>query len=303
MELMFILSAPLIDRLHQSRMHLVLPHLYNTIPDYMSKYRKLSREGDFLMQDNSLFELKRVVAGDLIDFARGIEAHEIVVPEVLRDSHASIAAAEEFFGSKAYANHRGKFTFAAVVQGKSYQEVRKHYEYLKQNDRIDTICIPFNFEFDAYDDHDEEKKQSGWNRFSLISRLAEEGVWTIDKKHHLLGLYNPAELSVYAKKVPMAYTNTTMRTSLFLSSLRSNDSSSCFWHSLYGVVYSMTAGLLYRKIETHVDFNQTYRHREQFVTFNVNAQCLRLFASGRGGDALAIQYDDYIAEAAKERLK
>jgi hypothetical protein len=277
---MYILPAPLIESHRQSNMHLVLPHLYDVVAGYVESYRKLVAQGDFLLQDNSIFELKHVVPGDLIDFAQMISASQVMVPEVLRDTNGSMDAASVFFTDRRVKAWGG--SLAACVQGKSYTDIASHYRWLCNEGRVKTISIPFNFEFDAVGDVSESKKQHGWNRFSLINRLVQEGVWRCDKSHHLLGLYNPAELAMY-RLFPVE----TQR------SIRSNDSSSCFWHSLYGVRYDMQIGLPYKKIETHVDFETEFEYDCQEIAFNLNVVQMQAFAQGIGGSELLKWYRAY----------
>lgn len=280
MNLMYIMSVPLLRKLKSSMCHLVLPHLYDTIEGYVKTYKQFSKKGDFLMQDNSLFELKEVVGGDLIDFARRIKATEVVIPEVLRDTDASIDAVKRFLNSCAYLKYKNQFQWALVLQGKSFKDLKRYYQYaryLRSHGMIHTICIPFNFEFDAYGYYDEDRRQSGWNRFSIIHRLIMEKCWDTSIDHHLLGLYNPAELSMYSK----------------IQGIRSNDSSSCFWHSLYGVRYSKDAGLFFRKIETHVDFTRDFTHSAQYELFELNKSILWGFIRGREGNLLKKKYEEY----------
>jgi len=282
---MFIVSTPMIPNLRLSSMHLVLPHLYHD-ENYVKIYRTLSMQGNLLLQDNSIFELKDVVAGDLIDYGKAISATYIMVPEVLRDSRQCIDKMEDFFAKLPSAD-KTAFKFAAAVQGKDYNEIKEHYRRLAYDERIDLIAIPFNFEFDAYGVRDEERKQAGYNRYSIIRRLSEDGAWRLAKDHHLLGLYNPAELSMYS----------TGRTKVgVMSSILSNDSSSCFWHSLYGVHYSIEDGLLYQKIESKVDFSVKYTSRLQYKLFERNAKIINGYLQGIGGESLERKYLRWIKE-------
>ncbi len=290
MEHMYILSVPLLERFKSSPSHLVLPHLYDD-PLYLDTYRRFSKQGDWLMQDNSIFELRKIVPGDLINFARRINANEVVVPEVLRDSGGCIEKTAEFF-DKIGTEDRERFQFAAAIQGRSFSELAYHYKIINEEfPEIKTFCIVFDYEFDAFGDVDETKRQSGWNRFSIIWRLVEEKVWNPRKNHHLLGLFNPAELAMYRKHFsPVVW-----------SSIRSNDSSSCFWHSVYGVRFSSDIGLLYKKIETHVDFSVKFDHAEQKAFFWLNRDLMEQFRSGVGGTRLWERYVEY-GEAAEIQL-
>ena len=282
MQHMFIISEPMLHLLQSgSSMHLTLPHLYEKHPEYVDYYRLMSENGDWVMQDNSLFELKEVVAGDLFKYAEMIKASELVVPEVLRDREASVAAVNEFFRA-ATAQRLKDYKYCCVLQASSYEDLALYYEYVdKQLDGlITTIGIPFDLEYDAYGDRSEAKQKAGFNRFSVIRRLVGDQIWNAQKTHHLFGLFNPAELTAYKAEFPAFIWN----------SIRSNDSSGCFWHSLYGMRYYANCGLLYRKIESHMDFSVSFTHQEQYNTFWRNRDMMLEFVRGCGGEALRSQY-------------
>lgn len=285
---MFIISEPMLDELGgSSSMHLVLPHLYKKHPQYVEYYRKRAEQGDWIMQDNSLFELKTIVAGDLIKFAEQIRATEIVVPEVLRDKDASVAALNQFFYDTPPAALK-KYKFCCVLQAASYERLAEYYQYVDESfdEVITTIGIPFDIEYDAFNDHNEEKQKTGFNRFSVIKRLVEDQVWNCRKSHHLFGLFNPAELPAYRASFPQ----------FIDSSIRSNDSSSCFWHSMYGVRYHKDCGLLYKKIESHVDFSATYSYSEQYNCFWQNRDLMLSFSGGNGGEYMLKRYKEWLDE-------
>jgi len=272
---MFIVSAPEIEnrQLDLGHHHLVLPHLYED-EEYLGAYRRFAARGDFLLQDNSIFELKNVVGGDLVEFGKQIGATCIMVPEVLRDSKASLEAAEEFICKETTGK---RFLLALAVQGKSYQEIKDHYVRVTSDPKfaaINIIAIPFNFEFDAYGNVDEEYKQLGWNRFSIVHRLIKDGVWCHDRAHHLLGLYNPIELQLYHPRIGLL-------NSQEYATIATNDSSSCYWHSLYNCQYT-EQGLAYRKIESHVDFRSRFTHQSQYDSWCWNVLCMQRFLRGDG---------------------
>jgi hypothetical protein len=284
MKHMYICSSPVAEKfLKREHYHLVLPHLYDTVPGYLDFYKKRSAQGDFILQDNSLFELKECVSGDLIKYADRVGATEVMVPEVLRDAEASIAVKDNFFDCAL--RGKGKYQFAATLQGKSYAELRRHYVNLSDDPRISTIAIPFNFEFDK-DDRDVSRR-SGWHRFSIIWRLVKEGVWNTHKAHHLLGLYDPIELAAYHPD------NALLSWSTY-NSIRSNDSSSVFWHSLYGVSFIQKYGLPYFKIESHVNFKVSFYHPLQSRLFKKNKRILERYLDGTAGDSQALLFECYL---------
>lgn len=281
---MFIMASSDVLGLRSSTMHLVLPHLYDD-EDYVRAYRELKKSGDFIMQDNSMFELKETVSGDLLEFADYIGADEVVVPEVWQDAKGCLEKTEEFFekvGTKVY-----PYRFAACIQGKSYAEVSDHYSKLMRwGDRISTICIPFGLDFDAYDDHDPMKKEIGWNRFSVVRRLVQEGIWKRHKTHHLLGCNNPAEFAAYYKSLLRP----------IWASLRSSDSKICYQYAQFGVVLDEDMGLSYRKIRAPLDFTSKLYQSKQTHFFFENREIMKRLCAGTGGSGLYLKYQVYAHE-------
>jgi len=279
---MFIIATHDLEHLKSSRMHLTLPHLYKDLV-YLETYKRWKRGGDFIMQDNSIFELKDVVAGDLLDFARQIGADEVMVPERLRNMEVCVALIDEFCRKLTQAD-RKQFRFAACLQGKTWEEIAEHYRILdsEYGRYIDTICIPFGLEFDCYNTENEMWMHSGWNRFSNVWRLVKEGFWNPARDHHLLGLHNPAELALYEKS--------ELFNEAVLKSIRSNDSSICYRYGQYGAKFYLNEGLLYKKIKGQLDFNSHYTSAEQFAMFFRNKQIMSQFIDGMGGDALWQSY-------------
>jgi hypothetical protein len=286
MEHMFILPTLDLQQLKSSKMHLTLPHLYKD-PVYLETYKRWKKEGDFIMQDNSIFELKDVVAGDLLDFGRQIGADEIMVPESLRNMEVCVALTDRFCCKLSPAD-QNQFRLAACLQGKTWEEVAEHYRILdsEYGRFIDTICIPFGLEFDCYNTENEMWMHSGWNRFSNVWRLVREGIWNPARDHHLLGLHNPAELALYEQS--------GLFNEAVLKSIRSNDSSICYRYGQYGAHFYLSEGLLYKKIKGQLDFNSHYTSPEQFVMFERNKALLRLFLEGKGGEAL---WQSYVSNA------
>jgi hypothetical protein len=284
MEHMFIIATHDLTALKSSDMHLTLPHLYKD-PLYLNTYKGWADRGDFIMQDNSIYELKNVVAGDLLDFAQQIHAREVMVPEVLRSADGCVAETEEFF-RRTTSKERLGYRFAACLQGKSWEEIANHYRVLDRdfNELIDTICIPFGLEFDCLNFQEEMKLHSGWNRFSNVHRLVTEGIWNPRKTHHLLGLHNPAELAMYSRSEKLAE---------ILPSIRSNDSSICYRYGQYGAYFFIDEGFLYLKIKGPLNFGSRYTSRNQPLTFGYNRVILNTYLKNDGGDILWHTYRQY----------
>lgn len=277
----YILHDWIQDLRHGSRFQdlsfLTLPHLYSS-QDYCQFHQThlidhgIRAENSFVMQDNSIFEL-RESAPDLLAaadcFAVTDEDYvvpmvdEIVVPEVLRDMKQSVLLKDQFL-KNLLPSDLEKYRFAAVVQGTSYREVKDHYVNLSHDDTIATIAIPFDFAFSAFRDAEEDSmRRLGYCRFTILRRLYEDGVFNPKKHHHLLGLYDPIELMFHNLYQPAE----------LRSAIRSNDSSCCFWHTVHGVVIA----LYYEKIRSHVDFSLSLSDNYSRLWYT-NAQTILNFA-------------------------
>jgi hypothetical protein len=285
MEHMFIASTADLVGSHRSDYHLVLPQLYSD-QRYFSYYKSLS-SAEFLMQDNGIFELGCSV-GELVDAAKSIGAHEIMVPEVLRDAKGCLEATEDFFSRYPL---RSWGSYAACLQGKSWEEIEMHYrELVRRFPQVTTICIPYGLEFDCHNDVTEEGLHSGWNRFSNILALVKRGAWNVQKTHHLLGLHNPAELAAYGRAVQRGILSEDV-----LSSIRSNDSSLCYKYGLYGCRLSVDSGFIYpKKIKGKLDHEARYTNPLQWETYEHNVKVINLLVRGMGGYDVTADYFEHI---------
>lgn len=269
MRLAFIVSIPMLHLVQEEDFHLILPHLYAD-DRYVTFYKDQCARGAYVVQDNSIFELKSAADWELL--MRGVREHfvsEIVVPEVLRDRVASVEAAKRFIDKYGKEIQSARVKVAAVLQGKDIFELEAHYAQLASGELglpADCIHVPFNFEFDDSGPVSKARQQTGLVRFRLIHRMIRDQVWDSKRRHHLLGLFNPYELSLYRK--------------CGVAGIRSNDSSSCYWHSLYGVSMIPEVGLLHEKIEKEVDFSSYYRYSMQYRCFENNVRVIKQLANG-----------------------
>ena len=81
-----------------STSHLVLAHLVAKDPIYAAFYAERSRAGDFIMMDNSAYELKEPYSPHkLIELGERCGAHAVVLPDYpFQPGIKTIEAAEEF---------------------------------------------------------------------------------------------------------------------------------------------------------------------------------------------------------------
>lgn len=244
----------------QSSFHLILPHLFDKFPEYEEFYRQRSSAGDFVLMDSSIFELDVSLPGQmLLELAERVQAKEMTVPEVLRDSDKSKKYLEEFLSL--YAKSGSKISLLAVVQGESLPEMIQYYNYLETVSEISTIGLPFDLDWN-------EQEFSGirsrtlrrvLNRWELVDRISH----TARKPIHLMGLSDAVELQRY---VSDRY-----------SRIRSNDSSSAFVHGAAGILYT-DRGLPCEKISTKLDFSMKLSTETQKESVLFNIQQIKKFA-------------------------
>jgi len=236
-----------------SRFHLILPHLHKDHPDYKSFYVERARLGDFVMMDNSFFELHEtgeVLSHEfLISEANDMGCSEVVAPEVLGDVSGSVKELEEFLYQSS--KLKSRVPVAAVLQGSTLDELVQYFFELNENysDDISCIAIPFALDFHHNDSALEESHtmRRVINRQKLITAINDKINWDNNNTEetitpipvHLLGLADPVEL--------LAYKN--------ISWIRSNDSSTAYIHGSNNILIT-DKGLPGEKIKAKVDFNE-----------------------------------------------
>ena len=82
----------------RSHTHLVLAHLVDKDPRYADFYCRMSDRGDFLMMDNSAYELKEPYSpSKLVELGQRCKAHAIVLPDYpFQTAAVTMKAADQF---------------------------------------------------------------------------------------------------------------------------------------------------------------------------------------------------------------
>lgn len=119
--------------------HLVLPHLLDS-KKYSVFYREMQLRGDYVILDNGAAEGTLYGPRYLHTLAKKIQAHEIVVPDTLGDTQATIG---QYLGFTPYA--QPEYKYMAVIQGQNFSEVQRCLALIDTNPSlmyITTIGIP-----------------------------------------------------------------------------------------------------------------------------------------------------------------
>ncbi len=122
-----------------TKYHLVLPHLYQE-KRYKDFYQKRSNEGDFIILDNGAAEGLEFGSKHLYTIAKGLGAHEIVIPDTLGDANDTIAKGLAF---SRYT--RDGYRYMMVAQGSTILEVMQTIDMIATDNKfmyVTAIGIP-----------------------------------------------------------------------------------------------------------------------------------------------------------------
>lgn len=237
--------------------HLVLPNIFKESKEYRDFYIKQAKIGDFITLDNGAYELGYPIDPDeLLEIAEDLNTDEIVAPDVILNYEKTIELTEKFL-EKVRDKFSGKI--GAVAQGSNFEEIKKCYLRFLDDERIDTMMLPFDVRFEVPNALKSFSftKQRAFNRVSLVNHLLP---LRKSKPIHLLGLSDGVELK-YQGAHP---------------EIRSNDSSSAFVHGKEGYRYTED-GLPCEKSKNKVDFFDKSLNIKQRDDIQFNIDMMRNF--------------------------
>jgi hypothetical protein len=229
-------TAYLQDTLASST-HLVLAHLVDKDPLYASFYKDAAAAGDFIMMDNSAYELKEPYAPEkLVALAAQCGAHAVVLPDYpFQPGQKTINAAVEFIPTFKAA---GLLTFF-VPQSEvgDLEDWIAAYKWASNNPDIDIIGHSILGVPNALD-----KIEPAFSRVVMSSILLDRGLFNHNKHNHFLGLNAGPGLEIPSL--------------IKLGVLDTIDSSGPIWSAILGHEYSLNSDSLQatRKINFPVDF-------------------------------------------------
>lgn len=141
MKVALIAPTPLLYTTTSTRYFMVLPHMLED-PNYLDFYQMA--EG-YKILDNGEAEVDSGHADtaydkeDLINLAKTIGAHEIVVPDVMGDMEGTLQRVEAF---ESTAKAHPQYTYMGVAQGKTYTEMLECIKVLARLDWIEVLALP-----------------------------------------------------------------------------------------------------------------------------------------------------------------
>lgn len=221
-----------------STRHLVLAHLVDQNEQYANFYKQRSVLGDYIMMDNSAYELLEPYSPDkLLSLAEKCGAHAIVLPDYpFQPADMTINAANSFaqiFHDAGYANF-----FVPQSKRGDFDDWIKAYQWAANNPLIDIIGMSILGIPNALPNID-----PAYARVVMTSILKDRGIFADDKIHHYLGLNSGVNLEIPSL--------------LRMNALNSIDSSGPVWSAILGHTYTKDADSYQQvsKIKLPVDFN------------------------------------------------
>jgi len=175
----------------ESTTHLVLAHLVDENEQYASFYRHRRLKGDYIMMDNSAYELKEPYSPDkLLELAEKCGAHAIVLPDYpFQPSAVTIDAADKFIPQfKAEGYH----TFFVPQSKKGdLEDWITGYQYASSNPDIDIIGMSILGIPNALPHIDPT-----YGRVVMTQILQDRNLFNNEKHHHYLGLNSGPKLEI-----------------------------------------------------------------------------------------------------------
>lgn len=169
---------------------------------YFDFFAESLNQGRRVILDNSIFELGTAFEPlKFIDWVKKLLPTEYIIPDVFRNSEATLQKVDEWFSLLEETQSTEVLTKCkaiAVVQGDSFEDCVDCYKKLLSDKRIYKIAIPFDFPW--YQEwtgltNKEHALMEGRRRFmDYLHRLNRPSVW---KPFHLLGCALPQEFEYY----------------------------------------------------------------------------------------------------------
>lgn len=222
-----------------SNTHLVLAHLVAESDRYANFYKTCSDNGDYVIMDNSAYELKEpYTPGQLISLGHRCGANAVVLPDYpFQEGVVTVRAAEEYIDDfKA----EGFDTFF-VPQSKTgdIDDWLATYRWAAENPKIDIIGMSILGVPNAL-----PHIHPAYARVVMAQKLLDSGTFNHDKHHHYLGLNTGPALEIPSL--------------LDMGVLDSIDSSGPVWAGILGHKYTSDADSfqMVSKLKMPVNFHQ-----------------------------------------------
>ena len=221
--------------------HLVLAHLVDHNPNYASYYKRRSDMGEYIMMDNSSYELHEPYnPSDLLRLAKLCGADAIVLPDYpFQPASKTIDAAYKFVDPFKDAGYH-TFFVPQNMPG-DYEDWVMAYTWATYESGIDIIGMSILGIPNALPHVD-----PSYARVVMTMLLQTSGIFAYDKTHHYLGLNSGPKLEIPSL--------------LRMNALTSIDSSGPIWSAILGHAYTTESDSLQTisKIKLPVNFDISF---------------------------------------------
>lgn len=126
-----------LEDIAKNHYHMCLAHVVKQSKEYAEFYKRMSQEGKYVLMDNGAAENSQLQPEELLSMYDIIKPTEIVIPDTLCNSQATIAKCVEF--CERYADL--PYKFMAVPQGRNLDEWSECALQMIQNERVNSIGI------------------------------------------------------------------------------------------------------------------------------------------------------------------
>lgn len=165
-------------------MHMILPALQDD-KGYASFYRNAR---GYKIVDNGAAEGEMLDNAGLIEFAQVVQAHEVVMPDVIGDPQGTLEAVQAF---TPFALRHTGFNYMGVVHGHNFEDIVTLLKLYAQLPFVTTIGIP-RVLAKTMDD-----KQA---RLSVLNEIGQDMFTLARFQFHLLGAYDWIEEPKYTPR-------------------------------------------------------------------------------------------------------
>lgn len=163
---------------------------------YAQFYSECSDRGQYVMMDNSLWELgSSMSVEDLVTACDIAGPSELTVPDVFRDGPATIELFQHFITAPTTALIQGpaddvRCEFMVVAHGKDRREWLECFDYFNANGSLHTIALPKVL----------DKIWTPGGRIGCVEFLEATGRVNPEKEYHCLGIWDdPIEVLLLAQ--------------------------------------------------------------------------------------------------------
>lgn len=250
--------------------HMALTHLALENTDYIKSYQRYKNKGEYIILDNSAFELEQQGKGldpqPVLEASKYIGADEVIATDVLCDGPATVASTRNFIEEfrKFYGEEiRRGFPVPrvmAVPQGKTVEEWIDSYLCLLHMDGVDVLGFSKISVPTCFGGPNARKVDGGvtQSRLKLYDYLDEKALWPFDcnrnVKIHLLGgdswsgyelqsiVSQPDPTETDREKAKQTRNAAWMRPVSVRRMIRSNDTSAPVWYGANEVSFDPFTG-------------------------------------------------------------